>query len=395
MISERIKRMTPSATMELDAIVANLRADGVEVISLNMGEPDFNTPQHIINACATAIQAGKTKYVNVNGIPQLREAIGKKLMRENHVKYEPSQIVVSTGAKQALGNAVMAICNPGDEIMVPIPCWVSYIEMIKLADGVPVLVKTDPKSFQLDLAAIEKAITPKTRAIIINTPNNPTGAVYSEDSLLALGELAVKYDFYIISDEVYEKLIYNNKKHVCIASLSEEIKAHTILINGMSKSFAMTGWRIGYSATPQDIARAISSLQGHTTSNSTTFVQWAAIEALEGPTDTIEYMRTKFDERRRYLVERLNSIPHIVCNNADGAFYLMPDVSYYYGKRFGNRTIKDSVDFCAYLLEEARVAIVPGSAFEAPNSVRIAYSNSLEAIKQGMDNMEKALAKLA
>ena len=394
MISERIKRMTPSATIELEGIVANLKADGVEVIGLNVGEPDFNTPEHIIKACTKAMEEGKTKYINVNGIPQLRDAICNKLMRENHVKYEPSQIVVSTGAKQALDNAVMAICNPGDEIIVPIPCWVSYIEMIKLADAVPVLVDTDPKSFQLDLKAIEKAITPKTRAIMINTPNNPTGAVYPEESLRALGELAVKHDFYVISDEVYEKLIYNNKKHVCIASLSEEIKTHTILINGMSKSFAMTGWRIGYSATPQDIARAISSLQGHTTSNSTTFVQWAAIEALEGPTDTIEYMRTKFDERRRYLVERLNSIPHISCFNVDGAFYLMPDVSYYYGKRFGNRVIKDSVDFCAYMLEEARVAIVPGSAFEAPNSVRVAYSNSLEAIKQGMDNMEKALAKL-
>ncbi len=394
MISERIKRMTPSATIELEGIVANLKADGVEVIGLNVGEPDFNTPEHIIHACTKAMEQGKTKYINVNGIPQLRDAICNKLMRENHVKYEPSQIVVSTGAKQALDNAIMAICNPGDEVIVPIPCWVSYIEMIKLADAVPVLVDTDPKSFQLDLKAIEKAITPKTRAIMINTPNNPTGAVYPEESLRALGELAVKHDFYVISDEVYEKLIYNNKKHVCIASLSEEIKAHIILINGMSKSFAMTGWRIGYSATPQDIARAISSLQGHTTSNSTTFVQWAAIEALEGPTDTIEFMRTKFDERRRYLVERLNSIPHISCFNVDGAFYLMPDVSYYYGKRFGKRVIKDSVDFCAYMLEEARVAIVPGSAFEAPNSVRVAYSNSLEAIKQGMDNMEKALAKL-
>jgi len=394
MISDRIKRMTASATMELDGIVANLRADGVEVINLNLGEPDFNTPEHIIDACTKAIQEGKTKYVNVNGILQLREAICIKLMRENYVKYDPSQIVVSTGAKQALANAVMATCNPGDEIIIPIPCWVSYIEMVKLADGVPVLVHTDPKNFQLDLVAIEKAISPKTRAIIINTPNNPTGAVYTKECLWALGELAVKHDFYIISDEIYEKLIYNNKKHVCIASLSEEIKEHTHIINGLSKSFAMTGWRIGYSATPVDIARAISTLQGHTTSNSTTFVQWAAIEALEGSTDTIEFMRTKFDERRRYLLERLNSMPHISCFNADGAFYLMPDISHYFGKRFGKRVIKDSVDFCAYMLEEARVAIVPGSAFEAPDCVRIAYSNSLEAIKRGMDNMEKALAKL-
>lgn len=394
MISERIKRMTPSATIELEGTVANLRAAGVKIIGLNAGEPDFNTPDHIVTACEKALEEGKTRYINVNGIPQLREAICRKLMRDNNVSYRPSQIVVSTGAKQALSNAVMAICNPGDEIIIPTPCWVSYVEMVKLADGVPVLAESDTKSYQLRLDAIEKAITPKTRAVIINTPNNPTGAVYTEQSLRELGELAVKHDFYVISDEVYEKLVYNNKKHVCIASLSDAIRDHTILINGMSKAYAMTGWRLGYSASPEDIARAISSLQGHTTSNSTTFVQWAGIEALDGASETIEFMRKQFDERRRYLVARLNSMPHISCFDVDGAFYLMPDVSYYFGKCCGERIIRDSVDFCQYLLEEARLAIVPGAAFEAPNAVRIAYSNSLDAIKEGMDNMEKALAKL-
>ena len=394
MISERIRRMTPSATIELEGTVEELKAAGVRVISLNAGEPDFNTPDHIVKACEKAIEEGKTRYTSVTGIKQLREAICKKLQRDNNVSYNSSQIVVSTGAKQALDNTVMAICNPGDEVIIPIPCWVSYVEMVKLAEGVPVLVDTNPEDFQLNLDAIEKAITPKTRAVMINTPNNPTGAVYTEESLLALGNLAVKHDFYVISDEVYEKLVYNNKKHVCIASLSEEIQKHTILINGLSKAYAMTGWRIGYSASPLDIAKGISSLQGHTTSNSTTFVQWAALEALSGPSDTIEFMRTKFDERRRYLVERLNAMPHMTCSNADGAFYLMPNISYYYGKRYGNRVISNSVDFCSYLLEEARVAVVPGSAFEAPNSVRIAYSNFLETIKEGMDNLEKALAKL-
>lgn len=394
MISERIKRMTPSATIELEGTVEELRAAGVKVIGLNVGEPDFNTPDHIVKACEKAIEEGKTRYTSVAGIKQLREAICRKLKCDNNVSYSPSQIVVSTGAKQALDNAVMAICNPGDEIIIPIPCWVSYVEMVKLAEGVPVLVDTNPENFQLNLDTIERAITPKTRAVMINTPNNPTGAVYAEESLLALGNLAVKHDFYVISDEVYEKLVYNNKKHVCIASLSEEIQKHTILINGLSKAYAMTGWRIGYSASPLDIARGISSLQGHTTSNSTTFVQWAGLEALSGPSDTIEVMRTKFDERRRYLVERLNAMPHVTCPNADGAFYLMPNICYYYGKRFGTRVISNSVDFCSYLLEEARIAVVPGSAFEAPNSVRIAYSNSLENIKEGMDNLEKALAKL-
>jgi len=394
MISERIKRMTPSATIELEGTVEELKAAGVKVISLNAGEPDFNTPDHIVKACEKALEEGKTRYTSVSGIKQLREAICKKLQRDNNVSYNPSQIVVSTGAKQALDNAVMTICNPGDEVIIPIPCWVSYVEMVKLAEGIPVLVDTNPENFQLNLDAIERAITPKTRAVMINTPNNPTGAVYTEESLRTLGDMAVKHDFYVISDEVYEKLVYNDKKNVCIASLSEEIKEHTILINGLSKAYAMTGWRIGYSASPLDIAKGISSLQGHTTSNSTTFVQWAGLEALSGPSDTIEFMRTKFDERRRYLLERLNAMPHITCPNVDGAFYLMPNISYYFGKHYGNRVINNSVDFCSYLLEEARIAVVPGSAFEAPNSVRIAYSNSLESIKEGMDNMGRVLAKL-
>lgn len=393
MVTERIKRMTPSATIELEGTVAELEAAGVHVIGLNAGEPDFNTPENIVKACEKAIEDGKTKYISVTGIMPLREAICKKLNKDNNVEYKPKEIVVSTGAKQALYNAVLAICSPGDEVIIPAPCWVSYVEMVKLADAVPVIVDTD-ESFQLDIVAIEKAITPKTKAIIINTPNNPTGAVYTEKGLYALGQLAVKNNFYVISDEVYEKLIYDGRKHVCIASLSEDIKAHSIIINGFSKAYAMTGWRIGYSAAPMDVAKGIASLQGHTTSNSTTFVQWAALEALEGPSDTIEFMRQKFDERRVYLLERLTNMPGIKCSKADGAFYLLPDVSSYFGKSNGDKVIKDSFDFCNYMLEEAHLAIVPGAAFEAPKTVRIAYSNSLENIKEGMDNMEKALAKL-
>lgn len=393
MITERIKRMTPSATIELEGTVAELEAAGVHVIGLNAGEPDFKTPENIVKACEKAVESGKTKYISVTGIKPLRDAICNKLKKDNNVDYTPNQIVVSTGAKQALYNAVLAICSPGDEVIIPTPCWVSYVEMVKLAEAVPVLVNTD-ESFQLDIAAIKKAITPKTKAIIINTPNNPTGAVYTEAGLHALGQLAVKNDFYVISDEVYEKLIYDGRKHICIASFSDEIKAHSIVVNGFSKAYAMTGWRIGYTASPSDIAKGIASLQGHTTSNSTTFVQWAALEALEGPSDTIEFMRRKFDERRIYLLERLRNMPGIKCSKADGAFYLLPDVSSYFGKSFGDKIIKDSFDFCNYMLEEAHLAIVPGAAFEAPNTVRIAYSNSLENIKEGMDNMGKALAKL-
>ncbi|HIY09262.1 MAG TPA: pyridoxal phosphate-dependent aminotransferase [Firmicutes bacterium] len=393
---ERIARMTPSVTIVMEGIVADLKAQGVDVIGLNAGEPDFDTPAHIVQACTRAMEEGKTRYINVTGIPQLRQAICQKLQKDNGAVYTPAQICVSTGAKQALNNAILTTVQPGDEVIIPKPCWVSYVEIVKLADGVPVLVDTDPATFQLDLEAISRAITPRTRAILLNTPNNPTGAVYTRESLEALGRLAVEHDFYIISDEVYEKLIYGSGEHVSPASLGEEVQAHTIVVNGFSKAYAMTGWRIGYTAAPPDIAKDIAALQGHTTSNSTTFVQWAALAALEGPQDELERMRREFDRRRLYMVERLRKMPGITCPDADGAFYLMPDVSSYYGKTTpGGQVIADSAAFCNYILEEAHVAFVPGAAFEIPSAVRIAYSNSLEKIREGMDRMEAALAKLS
>ena len=393
---ERIARMTPSVTIVMEGIVADLKAQGVDVIGLNAGEPDFDTPAHIVQACTRAMEEGKTRYINVTGIPQLRQAICQKLQKDNGAVYTPAQICVSTGAKQALNNAILTTVQPGDEVIIPKPCWVSYVEIVKLADGVPVLVDTDPATFQLDLEAISRAITPRTRAILRNTPNNPTGAVYTRESLEALGRLAVEHDFYIISDEVYEKLIYGSGEHVSPASLGEEVQAHTIVVNGFSKAYAMTGWRIGYTAAPPEIAKDIAALQGHTTSNSTTFVQWAALAALEGPQDELERMRREFDRRRLYMVERLRKMPGITCPDADGAFYLMPDVSSYYGKTTpGGQVIADSAAFCNYILEEAHVAFVPGAAFEIPSAVRIAYSNSLEKIREGMDRMEAALAKLS
>lgn len=393
MLTKRIKRMTPSATIELEGTVAELKAKGVDVISLNVGEPDFDTPYNIIRACEEAINSGQTKYITVTGLLSLREAICKKLKVDNNVVYEPREIVVSTGAKQALYNSLLAICSPGDEVIIPKPCWVSYVEMVKLADSIPVLVDTDA-SFQLDINAIEKAITPKTKAIIINTPNNPTGAVYKKESLLELARLAVQNGLYVLSDEVYEKLIYDGNEHICIASLSEDIKSLSVIINGFSKTYSMTGWRIGYCAAPSEISRGIASLQGHTTSNSTTFVQWAALEALNGSQNSIKLMLKEFNKRRLYLYDRLINMPNISCSKADGAFYLMPDVSSYFGKRNDKGVIKNSYDFCNYMLEEAYLAIVPGIAFESPNTVRIAYSNSLENIKKGMDSMELMLAKL-
>lgn len=393
MLSEAVKNITPSATCMLEGVVADLKAAGVDVIGLNAGEPDFCTPAPIRRACAEAMEAGKTRYVNIPGIAELRGAICAKLLRDNRVPYEPSQICVSTGAKQALNNAVMATVNPGDEVIIPIPGWVSYVEIVKLYGGVPVCVQTDT-DYQLDLEKIEAAVTDRTAAILINTPNNPTGAVYTEASLRSLAELAVRRDFYIISDEVYEKLTYNGKKHFCPAAASPEARARTIVVNGMSKAYAMTGWRIGYTAAPADIAAGISAIQSHTTSNSTTFVQWAAIEALEHGQEQMEQMIREYARRKDYTYERLTAIPGVTCRNVDGAFYLLPDISAYFGRRAGQTVLRDSFDFCGYILNEGHVAIVPGGAFQSPNTVRVAYTNSMENIKKGLDRIEAALANL-
>lgn len=393
MLSKIVSNITPSATCELEGTVADMKAAGVDVIGLNAGEPDFMTPEAIRKASYEAVEAGKTKYVNIAGIADLRKAICEKLARDNHVEYLPEQICVSTGAKQALNNAVLAVMDPGDEVIIPMPGWVSYIEIVKLYGGVPVCVDTLP-DYQLDIEAIEKVITPKTAAILINSPNNPTGAVYTRESLEQLVELAVRHNFYIISDEVYEKLVYGKAEHVCVSALSKEAYEHTIVINGMSKAFAMTGWRIGYSAAPADIAHGLKDIQGHTTSNGVTFIQWAAITALNSCDEDVARMVEEYKKRRDYAFERLTTMRGIACKNVDGAFYLLPDVSYYFGRTVDGKVIADSFDFCNYILDEAHVAIVPGAAFNAPACVRVAYTNSMEKIVEALDRMEKALAKI-
>ena len=393
MLSEIVRNITPSATCELEGNVADLRAAGADIIGLNLGEPDFPTPEKICKAAFAAIDAGKTKYVSVSGILELRREISRKLERENGVHYEPGQICVSTGAKQALNNAVLAVINPGDEVLIPTPCWVSYMEIVKLYGGVPVCVRTRD-DFQPDLEAMGRAITKKTAAIIINSPNNPTGAVHSRESLEGLAQLAVDHDLTIISDEVYEKLIYGGKEHVCVALLSKQAYEHTVVVNGLSKAFSMTGWRIGYSAAPAELAKGISAIQGHTTSNSATFTQWAAITALRECGGEVKTMVAEFEKRKDYTYSRLCAMKEITCRNVDGAFYLMPDVSAYYGRSFDGQMIRDSFDFCSFILKQAHVAIVPGGAFCAPNAVRVAYTNSMQNIVQGMDRIEKALELL-
>lgn len=385
--------MTPSATSTLGGKISEMKAAGIDIASFNLGEPDFPTPEKVTKACTAAMEAGKTKYIAIGGILQLRQAIAEKLKKDNGLLYSEEQICVSTGAKQAVFNAIMAVCNPGDEVIIPTPCWVSYVEMVKLAGALPVLVSTDAE-FHLIPEEIEKAVTNKTRLVIINTPNNPTGAVYSEKSLRALAQIAVEHDLYVIADEVYEKLIYGGTKHVSIASLSPEIYAHTIGVNGFSKAYSMTGWRIGYAAGPLDVIKGMTSLQGHVTTSSTTFIQWASITALKECDGEVEEMRREFLKRRDYMYDRLNRIPGLHCPKPEGAFYLMPDVSDYFGKKSGKWEINTAGDFCEYLLEEARVAVVTGAAFEAPQTVRFAYSVSIETIAAGMDRMEAALEKL-
>ena len=393
MVSKRIAQMTPSATNMLTGRVSDMKNAGIDVISFNVGEPDFPTPRPVVDSCCGALNAGRTKYEAVGGIQALRESICKKLKEDNGLHYEPGQICVSTGAKQALYQAVLTLCDVGDEVIVPKPCWVSYVEMIKLADGVPVLVETND-DFSLNVAKMEEAITEKTKAILINSPNNPTGAVYGRETLEALGDLALRHDLYIISDEVYEKLIYGGLEHISIASLSPELLARTVVINGFSKAYAMTGWRIGYSASAAPLAKAMTGLQSHITSNSTSFVQYAAVDALRECGQSVTDMRAVFEERRDHMLRRLNAIEGISCLRPDGAFYLMPKVGYYIGKRAGDKTIESSADLCEYLLEEAHVAVVPGEAFYLPETIRFSYSTSLEQIEKGMDRIERALKQL-
>ena len=395
MLSKRIQNITPSVTVALAGQVTELQRQGVDIISFGVGEPDFGTPENISTAGKAAIDANFTKYTAVSGILPLREAICEKLLRDNDVRYSSDQISVGTGAKQPLFNSVQTLIDDGDEVLLPTPCWVSYVEMIKLAGGTPVLVPCqEDKGFALDIPALESAITPKTKAIIINTPNNPTGAVYSEQSLHALADLACRHDFYVISDEVYEKLIYSGKRHFCIASISPQVQERTVIINGFSKAYAMTGWRIGYAAAAKEIIKGINAYQGHVTSNTSSIAQYAAIEALHGPQASLETMQHEFELRRNFLLERLNSIRRVHCVGTDGAFYLMPNVSEFFGCTFQDHPILDSSDLAEYLLKVARIAVVPGSAFFFPHNLRISYSTSMQNLRTGMDRMEAALNKL-
>ena len=393
-ISERVKNINPSQTLSITAQALKMKREGKKVISFAAGEPDFGTPKNIREEAISAIRKGFSHYTASSGIIELKEAILEKFKKDNKVEYKTSEIIVSTGAKQCLFNTILTICEPGDEVLLPTPCWVSYTEQIKFAGAVPVFIIThQEEDFKLSAAQVEEKITPRTKLIILNSPNNPTGAVYDLEELKKIAQLLLKYNIYCICDEIYEKLIYDNAKHLSMASLSDEIKEKIITINGVSKSYAMTGWRIGYAAGPEEIIKGMSKIQGHSTSNPNSIAQKASVEALNGKQDTIEEMRKAFDERRKYMVKRLNNIEGISCLRPAGAFYAFPNVSKILerGIEYNGKKISNSFNLSNFILKEAEVALIPGSAFEAEGYLRLSYAASLEDIKEGLDRIENIL----
>jgi aspartate aminotransferase len=394
-ISERAKNVSPSPTLAITAKAKAMKAEGIDVISFGAGEPDFDTPENIKAAAVKSLQAGFTKYTPSTGTDELKAAIVNKLAADNGLEYQKSQVVVSIGAKHSLYNAVMSVVNPGDEVIIPSPYWVTYPEQVKLAGGVPVYIATDETTgFVATAAMIEKALTPKTRLIILNSPSNPTGGVYSRKQLQEIADLAVSKNIHVISDEIYEKIIYDGNEHVSIASLGPEIKKLTITINGFSKAYSMTGWRLGYAAAEPDIVGGMSRIQDHSTSNPTSFAQPGGVEALNGPQEDVVGMVVEFDRRRKVIVKRLNDIPGITCATPGGAFYVFPNVSGLVGKTWGEKTITDSDSLAEYLLAEAKVAVVPGTGFGTPSYLRLSYATSMGAIEKGLDRIADAVAKL-
>ena len=389
-LSRKAQRIEPSVTLAITAKAIEMKENGVDVISFGAGEPDFNTPTNIIDAAIKAMNDGNTKYTNVNGILPLREAICRKFKDDNNLSYNPSQIVVSTGAKQSLANAFLAILNPGDEVIVPSPYWVSYPELIGLADGKAVFVNSDKKfDYKFTKENLEEVVSEKTKAIILNTPNNPTGTVYSKDELMEIAEFAKKYNLIIVSDEMYEKLIYDGEKHISIASISQDAYERTIVINGLSKSYAMTGWRLGYCGASEKIAKLMTNIQSHMTSNVCSITQYAAIEALNGPQDKVKEMIVEFEKRRNYMVNTLERIEKLSIIKPQGAFYIMINLDECLGKAINGEVIKNSMDFSAKLLEDEKVAVIPGKAFGLDNYVRVSYATSMEAITEGLNRIKK------
>ncbi len=393
-LSTRARRLKPSATLTITAKAKELKSQGVDVIGFGAGEPDFDSPDHVKEYAIKAIRDGLTKYTAVGGIDELKDSIIGRLREDHGLVYERSEIIVSIGAKHSLYNLTQVLVDSRDEVIVPAPYWVSYPEQITLAEGTPIILETSEENgFKIDPVELKKHITPSTKALILNYPSNPTGATYNEQELRAIVQVAMDAGIVIISDEIYEKILYNGLKHTPVAALGEDIKKATILVNGVSKTYSMTGWRIGYAAGDKEVISAMSKLQGQSTSNPTSISQWAAVAAFSGPHDEIVRRTGEFEERKNYIVQRLNTIPGISCFSPQGAFYVFPNVSGYYGKEYDGKMIKDSLDFTEYILVEAKVAVVPGVAFGSDDHVRISYATSMEDIVKGMDRVEEALSR--
>jgi aspartate aminotransferase len=394
-LADRVNKIQPSPTLAIDAKAKALKAQGVDVVGFGAGEPDFDTPANIREAGKKAIDAGFTRYMPVGGADDLKDAIIAKMKRDHGLEYSREEISVACGAKHTLYNISQALIQEGDEVIIPAPYWVSYPDQVVLAGGTPVFIETDEATaFKITPAQLEKAITPRTKALILNSPCNPTGTSYTEAELKAIGQVCLKHDFLIISDDIYERLIYDGLTFANIVQVLPELKSRTVVVNGVSKTYAMTGWRIGYACGPRELMGAMTKMQSQSTSNATSISQKASVEALNGPQDAVAAMCVEFEKRRTYIVDRLNAMPGVSCFKSTGAFYVFPNFSGVYGKSFNGKMISNSSDFAAYLLEEAKVALVPGIAFGADKYARLSYAISMENIKKGMDRIEEAINNL-
>ena len=394
-ISHRCQNIAPSVTLQIDARAKEMRAAGLDVIGFGAGEPDFPTPQHICDAAKEALDLGMTRYTPAAGTKELRKAICEKLRRDNDMTYTYGDILVSSGAKHTLFTILQGIIDPGDEVLIPTPCWVSYPEMVRMAGGVPIFIPADESTNFIPTSRdIASRVTRRTKAIIITSPSNPNGSVWEQEQLQFVADLAVSHPFYVISDEIYEKLIYDGRKHLSIAQLGEQIKAQTFLVNGMSKAYAMTGWRIGYVAGPRHEITAMANFQSQATSNANTIAQYAAMKALQGDQSCVDEMVKEFEKRRDLMVERINAIPGISCRKPQGAFYIMMNIRQLLGRTYNGRVLESSMDFAELLLAEKQVAVVPGVAFEAEGYCRLSYAVSADQINRGLDRIEEYVRTL-
>jgi len=397
-LSQRIDRISPSATLAITAKAKEMQRQGIKVVSLAAGEPDFDTPEYIKEAATEALKNGFTKYTPVSGIIELKEAIVKKFKKDNNIEYNTEEIIISCGAKHVLFNIMQVLCEEGDEVIIPSPYWVTYPAQVKLAGGIPVILPTsEEKQFKLTLNTLKKDINERTKILIINSPSNPTGAVYNQDELQEIKEVCLENDLWVISDEIYERIIYDGIKHTSIASLGEDIKQKTLVVNGLSKTYAMTGWRIGYAGGDKEIIQAMTKLQSQSTSNPTSFAQKAAQIALVDPQGekVISEMVKKFRERRDFLTEGLSKLAKLHFASPSGSFYLFLNISEYYGSSYENEIINSSIQFCRYLLEKAHVAVIPGSAFGEDRCIRISFANSIENIGEALKRIKEFLKVLS